>query len=282
MALSASLALLGASGPQLVPPLDLDPVLQRVGSYVEQYQEEFSRLVCEERYAQEASRVDLAATRRADVLHSRQRRLVSEFALARMQVGADRIWLGFRDVLEVDGRPVSKERHRLEALFLSSPADLHARARAIADESARYNLGQYRTINVPTLALEFFARGFQVRQWFEKTGEDTLQGVRTWRVGFRELAVPTVIQTPEGADVPSRGVAWVDPVTGRVVRTQIEPQFAAPQKSKIVVTYAHDPRLSLWVPARMEESYQAGEMAVTGTAAYSNCRRFETTARIKD
>jgi len=281
--LFATLALVAAWLP--APPAqapDLRTVLERVGRYVEEYHREFSRLVCDERYTQESREPRLGPTAGFEPLHTQRRRLVSEFALARLEAGGGWLWQGFRDVIEVDGRPVRTERNRLEALFSSSPADLPARARAIADESARYNLGQYRTINVPTLALEFLVPDFQARQSYEQAGEESVSGVHTWRVAFEELSVPTVIRTPDGDDVPCNGIAWIDVATGRVVRTLLEPRVNLEQKSKIIVTYAPDRRFGIWVPVTMEESYETAARSVTGRATYSNCRRFETTARIKN
>lgn len=285
--LGASLALLAGLAPQSDRRLDLDTVLQRAGRYVEQYQREFSRLVCDERFTQKVrqARPVWSGTRPPSwTVSSASRRLVSEFALIRVEHDDKWMWLGFRDVIEVDGRAVRAERNRLEALFSTSPADLLDRARAIADEGARHNLGQYRTINTPTLALEYLDRSFQARQWYEKTGEENVSSVRTWRVAFEENAIPTVIRTPEGDDVPARGIAWVEPDTGRVVRTRLEPQHLAvpAQKSAIIVTYARDPRLGIWVPVKMEESHTRGQVSVEGEATYSNCRRFEAIARIKD
>jgi len=179
----------------------------------------------------------------------------------------------------------------------------YATAQAIADAGARYNLEKYRPINVPTLALEYLASSFQMRTWYKKAGEETVSGVRAWRIAFEEIAVPTVIRTPEGNDVPARGIAWVEPGTGRVVRTQLEPQQPATlaaesilnkltkpgprkpeprQESRIIVTYAPDSRFGVWVPLKLEESYKRAQVTVTGEAAYSDCRRFETTARVKN
>lgn len=285
--------------PQPARAPDLPTVLQRVGRYVEQYQQAFSLLVCDERYVQEFQQdyreIELGSSPRVQSLPIKKRRLVSEFALARVEGPGDWLWQGFRDVIEVDGRSVQKGHNRLEALFSSSSADLIERARAIAEESARYNLGQYRTINVPTLALRFLALKLQARQRYEKTGEETVKGVWTWRIAFDEQAWPTVIRTPEGGVVPSKGIAWVDPGTGRIVRTQLEPQLGyqdatvivtkpeGPRdRSKIIVTYAPDLRLGIWVPVEMEESHTTALARLTGKATYSNCRRFEATARIKD
>ena len=82
---------------------------------------------------------------------------MSEFAIVK---AAGRVgWSGFRDVVEVDGKPVSDRRDRLLSL-LTGPAGGEAELRRIADESARYNVGPViRNFNVPTTALFFFHPG---------------------------------------------------------------------------------------------------------------------------
>ena len=54
----------------------------------------------------------------------------------------------------VNGRPLKQSSERLLEL-LACGRDEERRAASIARESARYNLGEPRTINVPTLPLEF-------------------------------------------------------------------------------------------------------------------------------
>ena len=68
------------------------------------------------------------------------------------------MWQPFRDVFEVDHIPIRDREQRLAKLFLGNKTDSETqeRARAIADESARYNLGAVqRTINNPVFALMF-------------------------------------------------------------------------------------------------------------------------------
>jgi hypothetical protein len=117
--------------------------MARAGSYVEKYQQDFSPFLAGERYVQE---VRDAAERRV---------LISEFALVRVEDADCTLWLAFRDVVEVDGRAARDREERLRRLFITPPANVLAQARAIAIESARYNIGEMtRTVNVPTLALE--------------------------------------------------------------------------------------------------------------------------------
>ena len=71
-----------------------------------------------------------------------QRVLVSDYGL--IQVQGDSEWLGFREVLAVDGKPVTDSARRLaELLAKPSPRALQ-QAKRIAEESARYNIGPDR------------------------------------------------------------------------------------------------------------------------------------------
>jgi hypothetical protein len=250
---------------------DLRTVLARAGAYVATYQRDFSLLLADERYSQELE-ADEAAERRV---------LVSEFALVRVADGDRTLWLAFRDVVDVDGRAVSDRQERLQRLFLGPPANALAQARAIALESARYNIGDVvRTVNVPTLALEFLETAAQQRSRFRKAAEETVDGVRAWVVSFEERARPSLIRTPGGRDVRTKGLAWIDPRTGRVLKTQLDPQIERGLAARITTAYAPDERLRLWVPVEMQESYETASNAIAGTATYTNFRRFETDAKL--
>jgi hypothetical protein len=250
---------------------DLRSVMARAGAYVDQYQRDFSLLLADERYVQEVR--DPAATKR--------RVLLSEFALVRVE-GADRtLWLAFRDVVEVDGRAVRDRQERLQRLFLAPPADVLAQARAIALESARYNVGDVtRTVNVPTLALEFLESAAQKRSRFKKAGEETVQGARAWLVSFEERARPSLIRTPGGQDVRTKGLAWIDPRTGRVLKTRLDPQVRRGVTARIITIYAPDERLQLWVPIGMEDLYETPSGTLACEATYTNFRRFETEVKL--
>lgn len=266
----------------------LDAVLARAGAYVEQYRREFSLLISREDYLQEVTTLNEGPPggdrwALAGVGSSTEgRRLVSEFALVRVADARRSLWLAYRDVLEVDGRPVRDRGERLERLFRTPPANAFAQAEAIAMESARYNIGDLvRTVNVPTLALEFLESANQKRSSFRKRGEETVQGVRTWEVAFEERARPTLIQTIDSHDVVAKGVVWIDPDTGRVVRTQLDPQGQKGLKTRITVSYALEARLGLWVPVEMKEIYERESRQIGGTAKYSDFRRFETDVKLK-
>ena len=274
----------------LLPPqkLDLQTVLVRAAEYVRQYQREFALLICEERYLQEVTRQNEgpAGSERWSLggvgTTAEGRKLVSEFALVRVEDADRTLWLAFRDVLEVDGRPVQDRTERLQRLFVAPPANALAQAQAIAKESARYNIGDLvRTMNVPTMGLEFLGTAMQKRSSFRKRGEETEQDVKAWVVAFEERERPTLIQTPEGQDVVTKGTIWIDPQTGRVLRTQIDPQLQRGLKTRVTVSYAPDARLGMWVPVEMKEIYELESRQITGEAKYSNYRRFETDVKLK-
>ena len=86
---------------------------------------------------------------RSSGLATEHRELLSDFLLVKLP--GRRLSIPFRDVLEVDGREVGDREARLTRLFLQPAPDALTRAREIAAESARYNIGRVvRTVNLPT------------------------------------------------------------------------------------------------------------------------------------
>lgn len=263
---------------------DLKVVLGRAAEYVARYQETLSSLVAEERYTQRtgpdvANRTLLPGPRTGE----EERVLRSDFVIV-PGIGAGSPWLGVREVLEVDGRAVEGEHGRLEALLSDKRGNKAARLRALADAQAKYNLGDlYRTINVPTLALEFLERDSQDRFRFKRSGTTTLRGVTVWTVTFQERTRPTFIRTPEGRDVVSAGVFWIEPGTGAVLRTELRVGGNLGRRfhSIILVSYAHNDRFDMLLPDDMNELYTTGRSRIEGHATYSRFRRFETDVRIK-
>ena len=268
-------------------PLDLRAVMARAGAYVAKYQQDFSLLLADERYVQEvasAAKAEASDAKRAPGVGgaaTETRVLVSEFALVRVEDEDRTLWLAFRDVVEVDGRPVRDREERLQRLFRTPPANALALAREIAFASARYNVGDVvRTVNVPTLALEFLEPAAQARSRFRKTAEETVDGVRAWVVSFEERARPTRIRTIGAQDVKTKGLAWIDPGTGRILKSELDAQLQRGLRARITATYAPVERLRMWVPVRMTERYETESHTITGEATYTNFRRFETDVKI--
>ena len=265
----------------------LEDVLKRVGRYVANYGEQASLIIAVEHYEQKYQ--DAPAGERS------HRKLLAEFALFKTRDATG--WVGFRDVIEVDGKAIPDRQDRLQALLRAGTPDV-LEARRIADESARFNIGPTRrNFNEPTAALFFLLPASQARFAFSRKGMSTVGGVTAMEIDFRETGSPTVIRTSDGRDVASNGTIWVLPADGTVLRTKfVLTGFGGPRTSATVdVTFARDPRLKLWLPAKMTERHEAPAVlarlpnwvtvtpaVVTATATYGDFRRFETSASISD
>jgi hypothetical protein len=208
------------------------------------------------------------------------RRLVAEFAWVRVPGDVEPI--AVRDVVEVDGRVVA-DRARLAALLHGDRRASWADARAILEEGARYNLAHgSRNFNLPTVALFFLHPDRQSRfKWARRSSNEPA----VWEFEFRERDRPTVIRLSRGdADdrldpVYSRGRIRVDPVTGIVQRTVLELTLVRVRYT-LTTEFAPVAAVDLVVPVRLTERYETPEEIVTGTATYTNYRRFQTTGRL--
>jgi hypothetical protein len=259
------------------PYLGLDAVIASAEAYVASWQAALSSVVIEEELTQRASGgrwPEVRRVTRADLL------------LLRQPAGGS--WLTFRDVFELDGRPVRDHDDRLRQLFLASPSSALESAERIASESSRYNVGPViRTIDVPMFGLTLLRPDLRARFTFKKRREEPLDGVLTWRVDYVEPMRPTIVRTLRGESVPLEGSFWVEPASGRIMRTLVkvqgtpDPGVRMPPSSGstlmwVQVTFAPNDTLGMWVPARMNELAMAADRSMVVVAAmYSNVRRFE-------
>ncbi len=263
-----------------------------MGTYVAGYGEKAALIVAVEKYTQTVMFEGAPAPQQP-------RRLVAEFAIVKAADGSG--WVGFRDVVEVDGKQLSDRRDRLVKLFTSSAITDANEVTRIANESARFNAGPVsRNFNVPTSALFFFLPEHHGRFEFTRKGTKKIDGVETWEVAFKETRVPTFIMTRAGVDVPVSGTLWVKPDDGTIVRTRLRMNNFADQMTSpiqgapvqrpemdpsrpqgrraaavptmywqkvesaadIEVTYKRNADVGIWLPAVMEESY-SGPITLT-------------------
>ena len=256
--------------------LRLDDVVGRAAAYVAEYAGRLSNVVMEEDYRQ-------TYYRDAGSMPSHSR-LVSEFLL--MRADEEGRWVGFRDVVELNGRRLRERGDRLASLFVDGGADAAARARRISAESARYNLGAMdRTFNVPTYALFFLHPANVDRFRFERarTGRAGCAGAAAgWDVRFEEVAYPTMARGFQGISLPARGRFCLDPGSGRVLETEFALDHPAvggarpATEASARVTFGLEPRLDIWVPVEMRDSVsEDGGRRVAGAARYRNYRRFD-------
>lgn len=262
-------------------PPPLPSLIGAAGTYVAAYEDRASAVVFEEAYEQRVTRLPSSF---------RERRLRSEVAV--LNTG-DLGWVGFRDVIEVDGQPVQDRQARLQKLFAAPlTAAGVARARAVTEESARFNLGSVRRdLNYPTMALMFLREAHQGRSTFAREGSARVGDAVTWIVRFEEVARPTLIATRIGnarADVLTSGRFWIEPDTGRVRRSHMTVELAHATGTYEVVYGAAD-GLDVLMPLSMEESFTTrassqpfaetvGDIrpieVVRGSARYTKFKRF--------
>jgi len=209
------------------------------------------------------------------------RELTSDLLLLK-PAGSDR-WIQFRDVFEVDGKPVRDRDERLMKLFLQPSSTTASQAENIIAESTRYNIGNLqRTVNVPVLALSILDPATQRRFQFTRAKDDKPKLAATpaagtfWAIEYHEVGVGTIIRTTNGRDMPSRGRFWIEPGTGRVLLSELTAEDTS-LRAVIDVTYQPEPAAGLLVPSVMRERYdiRGDGSRVDGTATYGKFRRFQ-------
>jgi hypothetical protein len=250
----------------------LKTVVERIGRYVDAYEPDLSTLVARERYTQTVRGF------RQDP--PRDRTLISDFLFLRLP-GRDGPWLGFRDVIEVDGKPVERHEERLREIVGSSPGDAAYRAFQMSRESSLYNIGSLqRTVNVPVCVLGWMHPRLQDRFSFERDGLESVGGVSAWRIRFRERKEPTIVRDHLGKNVSSSGYVWVDPTDGRILQTE-QLHSRGVLRVRIQVYFERNADFGILVPSRMLEQYLDNYGRLETEAVYSNYRRFGVTTRIR-
>lgn len=280
-----ALATAGLSAQQEDPALEA--LLTKATWYALDFVDKLSSVVAEERYVQE-SNVALptvpipglggrggATSSSIPRARSRHRELRSDFLIVKSN---GQLWEPFRDVFEVDHIPVRDRDERISKLFLKPSGDNEERARAIADESARYNLGAVRrTINNPVFALIFLQPDLRWHFKFTFGKPDRRMGEDVRVVEFLEEARPTVINGLPGQDMVAYGRFWIEAATGRVVKTEVRVDERG-IKAVLTTVFKADERLGIDVPTEMKEDYELADSHVSGTATYGRFRRFQVQA----
>jgi hypothetical protein len=254
----------------------LDDLLKHAAAYVHRFENDFSAIVTDEIYEQE----DIPSSRSGTGGHQ-QRRIRSEMLFMRLP-GQGLSWLSVRNVLEVDGQPVTDSRDRLERAINGDAAGLAERLQSVASEGARFNIGRIqRNFNDPILPLLFLDPEFQSRFKLRLENDESVEGIRTHRISFKEKERPTVISFAGGTSVFVSGSVWVRSGDAVVVRTEIGSTVNG-LSFTLRVEYRHNQKLDMWIPSSMEEHYRsrATNEQVNCSALYSNARRFETSGRV--
>jgi len=258
LALATLLMSIVVSAPAAAQPKPTAVVLERVAAYVQRFVDDLTNVVAEERYVQEFRRV-------AD-----RRRLRSDFLLVKYP-GDERRYQTFRDVLEVDGRPVREQQARITQLFLEPFASAVQRAGEIEMASFRQSLRRGRLVD-PLQAIAYLQAFYQPQLEFS-----VAPAYRRADTGMIELTF-TQITPPGSSLIPLRGKALLVEQTGRVIRTEL----TAGSGSNVRVTtteFGFNAALRIDVPVRLrDEMPVSGGDDFIGTAEYTNFRRFQVRA----
>lgn len=272
IALSILLTFLAAASRTLPAQTAVETAVAEAGNYLRTFTEEVAGVVLEERYLQQAQGRVMSA-----------RELVSDLAImADPRFG----WVEFRDVFNVDGKPVRDRQDRVVELFANPSADSLAQAQRIVQEGARHNLSpagvQFaRTVNLPLAALMFLRLENQPRSKFQRVSLDTISGHRVLIVRSEEVSMPRLIAS--GDNAPVRARFWIEQGTGRVLRTELEMSSRRGTtniQAIIEVEYGEVREVGLWLPRQMEENYNFSDgmnrpiANVFGRAIYTNVRKF--------
>jgi hypothetical protein len=239
--------------------------------YVADYEKNFAFIVADEWYQQvqrdQGGRVQL------------DRVLKSEVFLTFLE--ADGEWIAVRDVMEVDGKPVTN-RDRLRDL-LAKGGQFRGIAKQVIESNARYNIGSVsRNFNEPTLPLLLFEtrRASSVEFDRKKVSREGPLTIAT--LSFSEREAGTIVGGPRGP-APAKGTFVIDAASGTVRETTFEIKHSDIRAS-LKTQYERDPKLDLWLPATFIERYERTKdlkEVIECEAKYSNYRRFETAWKIK-
>jgi hypothetical protein len=263
LAVVTVLALAGAAQLHGQGRPELQAVLDRASSYVLRFVGAFENVVAEEVYVQEMSSPRRKRTIKSDYLFVKYPDVVGSMSL--------------RDPFEVDGKPVrdAASADRMMRLFTSPVPNAVLRARALAEEGARYNLIDIGTVNNPVLAMVLLQPNYRSRFRFNLAGIEKDLGPTIRTVRFEEFQIPSILRGGANQDMLSRGLMWVDEETGRVVRTRLQIGLSR-TPPEIVTTYRHEPELGIDVPAEMRDWFPDGRFGdIRGVATYGRFRRFQ-------
>jgi hypothetical protein len=263
-----------------IAALTLAAVLQHAGAYVAEFERRLAGIVAQETYVQTTESQHMPVPVRTE--------LQSDLLLVRPVGAGD--WVQFRDVFEVDGRPVRDRTERLTHLFIEPTDTGPAQLGRLLNESARYNVGDiFRNVNTPLFALKVLEPANQPRFRFKAARDETprrLAGservpgafrvsTEVWVVEYEEKSRPTIVRTNQGKDFPIRGRFWIEPESGRVLLSELIADNRT-LRAVIEVSYQSEPLLGMLVPIEMLESYDSrrSRSHTTGVATYGRFRQF--------
>jgi hypothetical protein len=232
--------------------VDINGLRARVATYARRFITQFSDVVTEEEYDQRFT------------ISTRKRHLKSDFLLVAYP-GRKELVMVFRDVREVDGKPLRDKPDRIAKLFLEPFNNAIRRAQDIQRDGLRHSVDNGRLMDPLTVIAYLqgeYQGGFRISlgEPAPNLGPD-----------IREIHLTP---TPARGKIANPARAWVSEATGEVVKTELRAGFGA-RAELTTTTFGLDPVLKIRVPLEMKDEVPRGRDDYIGTAKYSNFRRFE-------
>ena len=247
-AMVATTALIVATIPVRAQNLALEELLARAADYHASYVSRVSGVTLEERYGL----IQLIAGRMQTPV-----RFASDVVL----VNVNGRLIGLRDPFAVDNVPLRERTPRITALLAEPTTQSWDRAQAHArEQDFRFLSDLILTLNDPALALQFISRDVQPKLTLKIERQETMNGIPVMRVGFSEIAgADTKFLLGTRGNASAAGRLWIDPLTGAVHKTELR-ATSATESVVVTVSYARDTALDLWLPQKMNETYQWKEL----------------------
>jgi len=169
--------------------------------------------------------------------------------------------IGLRDPFEIDNVKLRERTPRITTLLAEPTLEGWQRAQAFAaEQNVRFISDLILSLNDPTLALQFASRDIQPKLTFKLEGQKKMNGVAVASVGFKETGsrdTRFVLGTRGNASAAGR--LWIDATTGAIHKSEL--WVNSPTEAVVIdVTYAKDSALDLWLPQRMNETYEWKEL----------------------
>ena len=242
---------------------DQTAVLTRAKRYVAQFEKDLSAVVAEQD--------DRQRIIRADGTIKQERTIVSDILLVRVG-NSPRI---FRDVISVDGKPVTDRDERVRKLFLArsmNESELD-RIRKIAKEGSRFDIASRGGFDMLLLPLRIL--GPLADRFMFETADDGLR--------FTEVTSPAIYQSRSLSgtqrDMFLHGALTLD-AQGRLLASSVS-ATSADVEFTLDTRYAEDAATKLLLPVETRQSLHQPHWPKTDRSeivrTYSNFRRFQVT-----
>jgi hypothetical protein len=248
--------------PQREPPVQKE-LLERVSFWAEQLMAEPLNYAAEETLRQS----HFGGKGRAG---GGQRTILSQFITVRFGDSA-RDQAEFRDVYNVDGKPVQSEAELAAKWPKLAAAQSAQELGGLVQDGSKYRLSPERFTGLSRLAARFAERHWPKMKYFfaQDTSDPPSPHVL---IGYRQVEGEGLMVVDDQAVRPA-GQAWIEPDDGHIVR--IEEEFSVKDSRYFTsVEFTKTDELGAWVPAAVTvRVFEKGRLTLENVYSYSNFRR---------